>query len=244
MLRAVCFDFGDTLVSTRLDWGRIHPAMLDGLQAALEPHLPQVDYRRLRRDFLFLRRMGKIRAEQTLVEAPATDSLARALMLQHVGPVPAAVLQQGVDGFFAPEEAEYSLVAGIPEALARLRVMGVKLAVISNATCGALIRRALMRRMLLPFLAEVVVSAEHGRCKPEPSIFRSALSRLEVAPGQAAMVGDRLPTDIAGARAAGMRAVLVDFLGDGGHVPADAIRPDAVVRSPEEMLRVLKAWMA
>ncbi len=243
MLRAVCFDFGDTLVSTRLDWSRIHPAMLDGLQAALEPHLPHLDYRRLRRDFLFLRRMGKIRAEQTLVEAPATDSLARALMLQGVGPVPAPVLQQGVDGFFAPEEAEYSLVTGIPEVLARLRVMGVKLAVISNATCGVLIRRALERRMLLPFLAEVVVSAEHGRCKPEPSIFRYTLERLGVSAAQAAMVGDRLPTDVAGARAAGMRAVLVDFFGDGGGLSPDAARPDALARTPAELLLVLKAWM-
>jgi FMN phosphatase YigB (HAD superfamily) len=50
----------------------------------------------------------------------------------------------------------------------------------------------------------------HGKTKPHETIFRALLAKLGVEPGQAAMVGDQLEDDIGGARAVGMRAVLVD----------------------------------
>jgi putative hydrolase of the HAD superfamily len=53
-------------------------------------------------------------------------------------------------------------------------------------------------------------SGAHGKVKPDPSIFRAALHRLGVRPRQAAMVGDSPEDDIAGARALGMQAFLVD----------------------------------
>jgi HAD superfamily hydrolase (TIGR01549 family) len=53
-------------------------------------------------------------------------------------------------------------------------------------------------------------SGSFGKVKPDPSIFRAALHRLGVRPRQAAMVGDSPEDDVAGARALGMRAFLVD----------------------------------
>jgi HAD superfamily hydrolase (TIGR01450 family) len=44
--------------------------------------------------------------------------------------------------------------------------------------------------------------------KPEPPLFRIALERLGLAPAQAAMVGDSVPSDIRGGRGVGMRTVL------------------------------------
>ena len=55
--------------------------------------------------------------------------------------------------------------------------------------------------------------------KPAPPLFRMALARLGLTPGDAAMVGDSVPSDMLGARAVGMRAVLY--------------APDAAVPSPE-----------
>lgn len=56
-----------------------------------------------------------------------------------------------------------------------------------------------------------VGSTEHGRIKPHPSIFETALSALEAEPAEAVMVGDSLEDDIEGARAAGIqRAFLLD----------------------------------
>ena len=55
-----------------------------------------------------------------------------------------------------------------------------------------------------------LASRVHGKTKPDPTIFRAALARLEVEPADAAMVGDSLEDDIAGAREVGIRAVLLD----------------------------------
>ena len=56
----------------------------------------------------------------------------------------------------------------------------------------------------------VLTSLVHGKTKPHDSIFRRMLDLLSVAPDEAMMVGDTLEDDIEGARAVGMRAVLVD----------------------------------
>ena len=61
-----------------------------------------------------------------------------------------------------------------------------------------------------------VGSLAHGRVKPHRSIFEAALVALEAEPAEAAMVGDSPADDIDGARALGMRAILVDR--DGLHV--------------------------
>jgi putative hydrolase of the HAD superfamily len=56
----------------------------------------------------------------------------------------------------------------------------------------------------------IVGSRVHGFVKPHPTIFQAALSELGVEPAHAAMVGDSLEEDIEGARALGMRAILID----------------------------------
>ena len=53
-------------------------------------------------------------------------------------------------------------------------------------------------------------SGAFGKVKPDPSIFRAALHRLQVRPRHAAMVGDSPEDDIHGALKLGMRAFLVD----------------------------------
>lgn len=55
-----------------------------------------------------------------------------------------------------------------------------------------------------------VGSLRHGRVKPHRSIFDAALAALEVVASDAAMVGDSYADDIEGARALGMRAILLD----------------------------------
>jgi len=67
----------------------------------------------------------------------------------------------------------------------------------------------------------MVGSRLHGNIKPHPSIFESALRLLGVAPAEAAMVGDSYEDDIEGARALGMRAILLD---------RDGLRPDEAER--------------
>ena len=55
-----------------------------------------------------------------------------------------------------------------------------------------------------------VGSKAHGRIKPDPSIFLVALEQLGASPDETVMVGDSYEDDIEGARALGMRAILLD----------------------------------
>ncbi len=56
----------------------------------------------------------------------------------------------------------------------------------------------------------MVGSRAHGRIKPHPSIFEAALDALGVRAEETAMVGDSYEDDIEGARALGIRAILLD----------------------------------
>ncbi|MBX3026584.1 HAD-IA family hydrolase [bacterium] len=74
---------------------------------------------------------------------------------------------------------------------------------------------------LAPLLDVVVLPADAGAAKPAAPIFALALARLGVAAGEALYVGDDAEDDIAGARAAGLRAVDVARVGDLGALLAE-----------------------
>lgn len=98
--------------------------------------------------------------------------------------------------------------AGLGAHLARARVAGLRLGVISNSE-GKL--RELFERVGLDGLFEVVVdSALVGVRKPDPAIFALGLAALALAPHEAVYAGDIPEVDVAGARAAGLGAVLID----------------------------------
>jgi putative hydrolase of the HAD superfamily len=103
----------------------------------------------------------------------------------------------------------------VPEALARLRAGGARLAVVSNWDVS--LHDVLERTELRPLVDAVVISAEEGVAKPDPRIFRLALERLGAEAAGAVHVGDSFEHDVAGARAAGLDAVLMAR--DGATVP-------------------------
>jgi len=63
---------------------------------------------------------------------------------------------------------------------------------------------------LAEFFEVACFSSHVGFRKPDPRIFRSALDALGVPANRAVFVGDEPEADIAGARAAGLRAVWID----------------------------------
>jgi putative hydrolase of the HAD superfamily len=84
---------------------------------------------------------------------------------------------------------------------------GHQLIVVSNWDCS--LADWLGPAGLLEHVEAVVTSAEVGVGKPGRAIFERALALAGVEPGQAVHVGDSLENDVAGARAAGIRPVLV-----------------------------------
>jgi FMN hydrolase / 5-amino-6-(5-phospho-D-ribitylamino)uracil phosphatase len=120
-------------------------------------------------------------------------------------PVSARAIAEDVEHAWERSE-NFDIYEDVEPVLDELRSRGLKIGLVSN---GARDLRDFVRHHGLD--ADVTVASRyHGKVKPDPTIFRKALEQLGVQPDQAAMVGDHLEDDIEGARALGMRAVLVD----------------------------------
>jgi putative hydrolase of the HAD superfamily len=101
----------------------------------------------------------------------------------------------------------FSAFPDAPPALAAARSRGLRLVVASNWDVS--LPEVLGRVGLLDHLDGVVTSAEVGASKPDPRVFVEALRRAGVAPDEAVHVGDDQRADVEGARAAGVRALLL-----------------------------------
>ena len=84
-----------------------------------------------------------------------------------------------------------------------------KLALISNFDHPPHVHRLLDELALRPFFDVVVVSGDVGVKKPDPAIFTPALEQTGLTTDEALFVGDSPEDDVAGARAAGLRPVLI-----------------------------------
>ena len=93
-------------------------------------------------------------------------------------------------------------------ALALLGGSGARAAVISNSNGS--VRSILEALGLAASLDFVIDSSEVGVEKPDPRIFRLALERAGIGPGEAVYIGDLYSVDVVGARGAGLDAVLLD----------------------------------
>jgi putative hydrolase of the HAD superfamily len=104
------------------------------------------------------------------------------------------------------QSAHFELYDDALPVLERIRGLGLSIGLLSNSS-----------RDLDDFVAHhglradaVLTSHAHGKTKPHESIFRAMLELLDVAATEAVMVGDTIEDDVVGARAVGMRAVLLD----------------------------------
>jgi putative hydrolase of the HAD superfamily len=100
---------------------------------------------------------------------------------------------------------------GVRPALERLRAAGLRLAAVSNS--NGTVRRLFDRLGFTPAFEVILDSQVEGIEKPDPRLFRLALERLGAPAGSALHVGDFYSVDVVGARAAGIRPVLVDEAG-------------------------------
>ena len=82
-----------------------------------------------------------------------------------------------------------------------------KIGIIANQSPGAETR--VEKHGLAPFISLFFSSAEVGLEKPDPAIFRLALSEAKCKPSRALMIGDRIDNDIRPANLLGLKTVRV-----------------------------------
>jgi len=101
-------------------------------------------------------------------------------------------------------------------ALSSLRERGLHLVAVSNWDCS--LPRVLDRCGLGERLDGTITSAQSGSRKPDPEIFFRALELAGCEASEAIHVGDTMDEDVAGARAAGIRPLLIDRDGGNGDI--------------------------
>jgi len=116
-------------------------------------------------------------------------------------------------------------------ALRALAARGLKLVVVSNWDVS--LPEVLARCGLSPLLDGAVSSAQAGSRKPDPGIFDAALELAGCEAGEALHVGDTPEEDLAGARAAGIRALLIDRHQTGRSSRIKRVAPARAVASAE-----------
>jgi putative hydrolase of the HAD superfamily len=117
----------------------------------------------------------------------------------------------------------------VTESMRQLRDRGVRVGILSNASTDLLDLLAALD--ILPHCDFTVVSAIEGTKKPDRRIFEAALRRSGAEPSEAVHVGDMYVEDVAGARAVGVRPLLMDR-GELGMFPH---HPESANHAPESI---------
>ncbi|CAB49436.1 TIGR02253 family HAD-type hydrolase [Pyrococcus abyssi] len=112
----------------------------------------------------------------------------------------------GVIAYHNTKFAYLREVPGARKVLIRLRELGYRLGIITD---GNPVKQweKILRLEIDDFFEHVIISDFEGVKKPHPKIFKKALKAFNVDAQEALMVGDRLYSDIYGAKNVGMKTV-------------------------------------
>ena len=235
MVRAVLFDWGDTLIRFAYEPELVSAGHRAGLEAIGRDGLPEADavtahFRERYEPFFWvpgtvdeLEYPGLVR--ELLAEfgfEPTEEEVGRFLEAEHAAWAPAR--QLGATSLALLES---------------LRARGLKVGLVSNAfDPGWILHRTLTEMGLAERLDVAVFSSEVGKRKPHPAIFEHALAALDVRPEDALFVGDRLFEDVRGAADLGMRTVqALWFRADEN---PDGAEPDFQAFTPHDVLNVVR----
>jgi len=204
VLRAVLFDWGDTL----MQWTPDETLLEAGHRAALTA-IGRAD---LAADGAVTDYFRRVYEPKFWVPGVLEELEYPALVRELLGQFGIEPTEDELDAYLAAEHAEWSparqLGATTHALLESLRSRGLKLGLVSNAfDPGPLLHRDLADVGVAERIDFAVFSSEVGKRKPHPLIFETALSALGVEAGDALFVGDALLQDIGGAGRLGMKTV-------------------------------------
>jgi HAD superfamily hydrolase (TIGR01509 family) len=122
---------------------------------------------------------------------------------------------------------------GVKAALDVLRERGISVAILTNGWNPLQAGKAECVR----FDGPILVSSELGEQKPAPSAFRRLLEALGAEPQETWYVGDNPQSDVAGAHAAGMQAIWMNW--ERKEYPGELAPPEHTIADFYELLELL-----
>lgn len=136
------------------------------------------------------------------------------------------------------DHALIELEDSLLEALRALRQRDLKLALVSNASSGEV--AAWGRSPMANLFDSAIFSCEVGSRKPEAHIYQTALRELGLAPEECLFVGDGGSDEHLGARACGLRTVLITrYINDAAKLDEQRKRVDAEIAHLGELVRLV-----
>ena len=227
-IKAVIFDLGDTLMLPSGSWESVFLHASSALQNYLcENNIipPSLNFRSI---FLeSLNEYYQIR-EKTLRETTTSALLRELLSKYQIRPTDDIELNEALDTFYQVTRSNWHIDPQSPVTLRKLREDGLQIGMISNAGNEADVIKLLENFAILPYFSFVITSAGVGYRKPHSNIFSHIFDHWTYAPNEMMMVGDRLDTDVLGARDFGLHTVWLNRKGKKNTIPA--LKPDIETR--------------
>ncbi len=196
----IFFDLGDTLIKPRFD----RPTWLKNWrERAIGKEKITVEMIRSEADAL-IKQTQKIRREYNLEFG---RSQFHRNMMARMGVVH-TLSEEEIDRIFVDVSFNEVPEPGVKNVLGKAQSLGIRAGVISNSVLfGKTLEYVLERNDMMKYFEFVMSTTDYGFLKPHLQLFVTALKKAKVEPERAWHIGDKLKTDVIGAKNAGITAI-------------------------------------
>lgn len=240
-VEAVLFDLFDTLLIVERDKSsvKVNEECLKQVYKFLNMNGINISYENFRQAYREIRNQFYERIYKNFEEPHFTHRISQVLIMLGYNYPPNSPIVVGAANAYSEEFMRH--VYPDEDAAFVLRILlkhGYKTGIISNFAIPECAHKLISLHGLKGLLNVVIISAEVNRRKPSSEIFSVALRALGVEAARSIFVGDTPDIDIRGAKAAGMKTILVER----GNTRISRIEdePDFRVSSLKEILRLLR----
>jgi putative hydrolase of the HAD superfamily len=235
-LRAVFLDIGDTVMRPNPSWEHVYAIAFEEYGVQVEVEALHAALRRAYHHGGYGFEAGFEPTEET--------SFARTMQIDGAAladlglePMPESFFRRLSELFMLT--ANWHVFPDVAPALAALRERGLVVGAVSNWVWQ--LPELLHALDLVSQFDFIAASSRVGFEKPHPEIFHWALEQAKVKPAEAIHVGDHLDADVAGARAVGIQAVLIDRRDR--FQPADVPEGVPLIRTLTELIPIVDAQL-
>jgi putative hydrolase of the HAD superfamily len=206
-IKAILFDFGDTLVSTeKFDYNlclkKVHESLTKG-----KVTVPYEEYRNV---YFDVRNRLYKESEESLREVEFRLRLTETLKhFAYSFRQEDAIIVRSADAFAEAFVPMMQMNPYVPRLLQQLKSEDYEIGLVSNFAHPNALRKTLKEFDIAKYFDALIISGEVGWRKPSPKIFKKALQTLGAKASETVFIGDSPQHDIEGAKNAGMKTILV-----------------------------------